>query len=689
MPRDRKPGKKRCKSKQRAGDGDKNNPAPRRSGRKRTRRTVSPPPGYDRTGRRLRQSSESSVTSDDDVDDDKQEDMVEKDTTLGTPLYGPVTTSDKPQTTQLLGLIIRALDNIQSHQEEEEEEKSREPDEPEAVVFEVDDHDDDHSSDDDFIPDDDASDSWDEGDSDDQYDDLPDLVDVEESRAQRRSTRRSTNRTTTGTKTTKSTTTTKGPSTRRRTRSQQNTTKTQENNTSATSILGSSDDDSSSDSSSDSDSDTTSGSDTEEEKMKNKKKPNRGKSMSTRQLQDLIQRSLHASPPRNQKKNSKHSPPRPVNHPPKRRKNKRRFSSLDGIQSAAGASVAATAVIKIPSVRTSRSLARKRRRAAFPNSALPAPPFTPTDLKSLIRLAKMSRKTLYRDCQRLTGLIKPLEELESMIGLSDIKQRIVDLVIRLLQKKSLALPAMQHTLVYGPPGVGKTRFIGILAKVFAALGAIKHGNVVHATKANLVGAFLGQTAPKTEKVLNSAIGGVVVVDEAYGLADGRSDGSGDSFSKECLDTMNAHLSKHGSEYVAVFAGYRDAIERDVLSVNPGLSRRFVNTFEITGYSGAELRQIMLSKLREKSLALSTDADNHLNAGFFEQGKRDGRFKHFGGSVQTLCDEVVNSHAKNVFGANDKSVVSLSSIKSAWSAYGTQLDLKSKARTSAPPMHMYM
>lgn len=323
------------------------------------------------------------------------------------------------------------------------------------------------------------------------------------------------------------------------------------------------------------------------------------------------------------------------------------------------------------SVRAQRSHNRKKRRAAIPNEVLPEPPMKPTDLASLIKLASMCKKRLYRDCQRLSGLYDPLIELQGLVGHADVKQRVFNMILRLLQNKSLSVPELGHILLYGAPGTGKTTLAGILAKILAAMGRVSNSNVVHATRSSLIGKFLGHTAPRTKAVLESAIGGVLLLDEASSLSDGRGEGSGDSFSKECLDVINRFLSERGTELVVILAGYENAITRDLFSVNIGLARRFTTTFRLKGYTNAELKQITLNMIKAKHLKLDEAADKELDEKKFDKEL----FNHWGGDAMVLVDEIITAHALNVFGSLEKGVISVFTIKAAWKSFEAQKQSK--------------
>jgi SpoVK/Ycf46/Vps4 family AAA+-type ATPase len=163
----------------------------------------------------------------------------------------------------------------------------------------------------------------------------------------------------------------------------------------------------------------------------------------------------------------------------------------------------------------------------------------------------------------------------------------------------------------------------------------------------MIAGFLGQTATKTEEVIRSAFGGVLVIDEASSLADGRSTDNSDSFSKSCLDTLNRMLSEHGDKFVCILSGYKKEIYRDILAINPGLRRRFSIHFEVEPYSAADLRCIFEHKIHTcPRVTAGTDAIP--DVAWFQERKR--YFPHYGGDCEVLLSKSLTMAALRTFGA---------------------------------------
>lgn len=321
---------------------------------------------------------------------------------------------------------------------------------------------------------------------------------------------------------------------------------------------------------------------------------------------------------------------------------------------------------------------RKRKRAN--SKTLQPPPIQPVDLSSLIELCKCCERNEYMDCSDLNDVLVPLQELEQMVGLHAVKQSVVDFIILHLQADSIQLPDMRHMIIAGPPGCGKTTISTIIAKIMSRLNLCTTDKIVYGTQANLIGSYLGQTAPKTEALIRSAFGGVLVIDEASSLADGRSDQSADSFSKSCIDTLNRMMSEHGDKFVCIVAGYKEEIYRDILSINPGMDRRFSTRFEITPYTAEELLEIMNRHFQRRGVTME--------ASISIQWVKDNMcmFKNAGGDCLRVVDAIMMEHAKRSFGNRMKNRITTADIDRGLNVMKTRYDA---SRVSVPECLAYM
>jgi SpoVK/Ycf46/Vps4 family AAA+-type ATPase len=307
------------------------------------------------------------------------------------------------------------------------------------------------------------------------------------------------------------------------------------------------------------------------------------------------------------------------------------------------------------------------------------------DIDDLIDLGYIyeSGKKYNIDLKKVYDIQGSLIKLRNMVGLHDVKMTLVHQILYFLQ--DFHDDEMLHTVIQGPPGVGKTMLAGIIGEIYHKMNVFKNTvdiddkrpKLVIARRSDLIGEYLGKTAVKTQAVIDSSKGGVLLIDEAYAL--GNKDTS-DSYSKECIDTLNQNLSENKGNFLCIIAGYKDALENNFFNYNEGLKRRFPFVYTIESYTHVELCEIFYDIFRRDKWICKKD-DKILNC-FLNKS-----FKNMAGDMETLAFKTKMEHSKRVLflHKSKKKVIQLVDIENAMKDFCKEYDKISKL----PLSFMYM
>ena len=253
--------------------------------------------------------------------------------------------------------------------------------------------------------------------------------------------------------------------------------------------------------------------------------------------------------------------------------------------------------------------------------------------------------------QKEPTLQEVLAELDQLIGMKSVKDEVRKMaefcqIAREREKAGMKNAKLSYHCVFtGNPGTGKTTIARIMAKVFKALGILEKGHLVETDRSGLVAKYVGQTAPKTNEIIDRALGGVLFIDEAYTLVAG---GSKD-YGSEAIATLLKRMEDDRDRLIVIVAGY-PAEMKQFIDSNPGLQSRFTRTIHFPDYNARELADMFRMYAKKNHYVLSPQMDKYLNASLaYLTRKRDKNFGN-GRYVRNLFEKAVERQAGRL--AND-------------------------------------
>jgi energy-coupling factor transporter ATP-binding protein EcfA2 len=309
------------------------------------------------------------------------------------------------------------------------------------------------------------------------------------------------------------------------------------------------------------------------------------------------------------------------------------------------------------------------------------------DFVKLVEMAvKLPKSHIYRDCGNFRDMYDTVKKLDNMVGMKNIKESMVDHIIDLTQKNDSKKDSkvLEHVIITGPPGHGKTTVAHILTELFFHMGKLKENKVIIGNNTNMIGKYLWFSSRMTRAKVEEALGGCLLIDEAYQI--GANDNINSAHAQECVDTLNACLSEYAGKFLCILVGYKNTLDHTLFSLNHGLRRRFTWTYEVKPLEDTELCELFYKTLGDTGK--ETKQVTIVTPQWFHKNK--SHFKFAGGSIITFIDKIKKAHSRRVHGIAEKNNITDDDIVNGFNMYkkyetSTYINEKD---TSKPPPELY-
>lgn len=282
--------------------------------------------------------------------------------------------------------------------------------------------------------------------------------------------------------------------------------------------------------------------------------------------------------------------------------------------------------------------------------------------EKLLKICNQEKKN--REDEDNRSLSQLLEELNALVGLESVKEKVNDLIayqkIQKLRRENNLYSSKNtlHLAFTGNPGTGKTTVARIVGRIYKKIGLLSKGHFVEVSRTDLIAGYQGQTALKVKKVIEQAKGGVLFIDEAYSITE---NDNSDSYGRECLTELTKALEDYREDLVVIVAGYTKPMKKFFKS-NPGLKSRFNTFIEFDDYTSDELDKILISICKNNDYTLDNEVKEKIHLYFEQQtSSKDENFAN-GRMVRNLYDDLVMNHARRVINSINPGYEELSMIK---------------------------